>query len=256
MDKYTDIIKLRSYKERDYQVSNELPHDVSLNNKYVVYIVSGKRRIIRLSDMLKGIVLYDTVYKAEDTMAVSVVVNPITLMACTYHGKVTVEDIDADTHNFILSKNKIKFQMGQDPINDKMKKNVYGCKIMRLRDVYMFDPDPLYVTVTKSYSNIFQSEYLTSKRDIFKKKINDSFHPKTLVYVVRYLSKSNKNKQTILLGKQSNSREPTGMNYKDGKYGDYLAIYSGKLYEKRSLVIPMFLYYANRLYPDAKLLSL
>ena len=86
--------------------------------------------------------------------------------------------------------------------------------------------------------------------------IHNTFHPKTLVYIIQYKSNSGKYKTTILVGKGANSTHPSGYSYKTSKYEDYLKYYTNSLIDKNAFMFPMMWHYANIIFNNSKVITI
>lgn len=245
---YIKKIKKSSTTISDCIIGADISANSSLYDIFVTYYFENKLKIIKLDDMIKTVVLYDN--------TITLIVNPITLATCIYHGHIKITDVDEYTGQLTLERlsDKYSFKMGDTMLNIN-KSQVFletiQCKIMYLRDIFMFNSDPLYIKIPHVKSIIPES-YIKNKQDINNDTINETYHPKTLVYVIIYTSHSGKQKNTILIGNGANSKKATGYDFKNSKFATYIKVYADKLEEMYSYIYPMFWFSANRTFSNAK----
>lgn len=252
MNNYIKKIKNTSAKLSDCIIGADISTNTSLYDIFVTYYIDNKLKIIRLDDMIGTVILYDG--------DVTLIVNPLTLASCVYYGHVTIIDVDKYTGQLLLkrSPDEPSFKLGETVLNigkSQLNLKTIQCKIMVLRDIFMFDSDPLYIKV-KNPQHIVPKSYMENKQDIHNETIHETYHPKTLVYVIGYTSNSGKRKHTILIGKGSNSATPAGYNFKNSKFSTYIKVYADKLEEMQSYIYPMFWFSANKIFDDAKIIVL
>jgi len=252
MNNYVTKIKNTHTKISNCIVGEDISVGTNLRDIFVAYYFENRLKIIKLGDMVATVVLYDG--------PVTLIVNPITLAACVYYGHIKIVEIDEHTGQLTLKKSSDEhvFKMGETIINTG-KSQLYietvQCKIMTLRDIFMFDSDPLYIKI-QNIKSIIPKSYMGSAQNINNDTVHDIYHPKTLVYVIGYISHSGKHKHTILIGKGANAKTPTGYNFKDSKFSMYIKVYADKLDEKHSYIFPMFWFSAKMLFSNAKLITL
>ena len=260
MKGYIKKIKQRYIDNDNYSVSKELPDNLSLRDKFIMWTINNKINVIKLHDMTKAVILYYPINHNKIKNIISLVVNPITLHTCAYMGKISIVDVDEETGNFMLELNDRTFSMGDNStyLNGKneLELHIIDCKIMILRDIFMFEPDPIYVTITKSLTDIFPLSYYTNSTDHENNTLYESYHPKTLIYAIKYKSTSGKYKVTLLVGAGANSNEPAGMGYKRSKFDDYIRVYADKLSDKHSYIFPIYWYSANKLFKKYNIVTL
>ncbi len=252
MNNYVKKIKNTSVQLSDCIIGADISVNTSLYDIFVTYYIDNKLKIIKLDDMLGTVILYDG--------DVTLIVNPLTLATCVYYGHITISDIDEYTGQLLLrrSPDEPSFKLGETILNigtSQLNLKTIQCKIMILRDIFIFDSDPLYVKI-KNPQYIIPKAYMENKQDIHDNTINETYHPKTLVYVIVYTSNSGKRKHTILIGKGSNSKTPSGYNFKNSKFSTYIKVYADKLEEMQSYIYPMFWFSANKIFDNARIIIL
>lgn len=260
MKDYIRKIKNRYIDEANITTEKELPENVKLQDKFVTWIFNSNIHVVKLEIMTKAVILYYPINYNNNKNILSVIVNPITLQSSAYIGKINVIDINNDTDALVLEFGKYKFEMGMSVATsngkDKINLNIINCRIMILRDVFIFQPDPIYIKINKSLTDIFPESYYTNKLDHENNFMYETYHPKTLIYVIKYKSTSGKYKVTFLVGAGANSTEPTGMNYRKSRFDDYIRVYSKELADKCSFIYPMYWYSANKQFKKYKIVAL
>jgi hypothetical protein len=245
-------IKNTSASLDDCIIGADISENTSLYDIFVTYYIDNKLKIIKLDDMIGTVILYDG--------DVTLIVNPLTLASCIYYGHVTIIDIDKDTGQLLLKRSpeEPSFKLGETILyigKSQLNIKTIQCKIMVLRDIFMFDSDPVYIKI-KNPQHIIPKAYMENKQDMHNNIIHETYHPKTLVYVIGYTSTSGKRKHTIIIGRGANSKTPTGFNFKNSKFSTYIKVYADKLEEMQSYIYPMFWFSANKIFGDAKIIVL
>jgi hypothetical protein len=257
----------RSLTFDDIEEHNTPPDDFGLHDNMIAYNIDNQWRVIKLDNFVNVCVLHTKTIEKKKTKDITLILNPITLNACLFEGVVNIRDVDEFTGRLILQHEKTVFQMGMSystidgDIKVKVKRR--EVKIMELRDVFIFSSDPKYITInTDPIINmgealkLLPTSFYTNKKDHRQENITEKYHPKTLVYIIQYKSKSKKYKHTIVQGRGINARNPSGYKYKDSKIEDYLRQYTPQLINKEAFIFPMFLYYAKIIFPRAKIIKL
>jgi len=262
-----DVIKQKIITSKldikDCIIINTPPKDLNLSDIVIGYNTGESRwKIIKLDDMKKFCILYDRFYKKENENKehiFTLIFNPITLNICTFSGKIEIDDINEDG-SFILKKDIYKFKFGTKESLDSQIDNIHierkETKIMELKNMFMFASDPKYIIIKKKSDNILNDKYYKNKKDFLGNNLEKNYHPKSLVYIIQYLSKKGMYKTTILVGTKINYENPTGFNFKESKFEDYFKIYKDKLQNKKAFIFPMFLYYAKLIFNNAKIIFL
>jgi hypothetical protein len=131
---------------------------------------------------------------------------------------------------------------------------------MILRNAMIYAPDAIFMKCKKKLNQIIHSDYYFNNNDIYDKKIKSVYiHPKTLVYLVKYKSKSKtkkKSKYVILVGDDINNLIPTGYDLNQSKLNNHLVKYGEKIINKNGYIMPILWYMAIMLYPNAKIIAL
>ena len=263
MNGYKNKIINRNIDINDYIIQSRPPSNLKLSDIVIGYTTGNSRwKIIKFNDLKNCCILYDRFFKKDNNkkeQIITLVLNPITLNVCTFVGKVEIHSIKKNG-SLILTKDNYKFKFGSkhslDQEIDEMHIERKETKLMELRNIFIFTSDPKFIVVKKKFTDIFKLDYYLNNQNIDGEIIHDVFHPKTLVYIIQYKSKSGKYKTSILIGVKSNSKFPTGYNYKESKFEEYFLIHSQKIIEKKAFIYPMLLYYAKLIHKNAKIIIL
>ena len=140
--------------------------------------------------------------------------------------------------------------------NVEIKKR-YQVRLNILRNCLIEFQDIKYLHL-KNKKHIKKSpDYYNNYLNHINQDINISdYHPKTLVYLITYLSKSNKYKTTIIIGVDATYDFVTGYDSKKSGFDEYISKNHNELIERDSFIMPILYYYAKKLYYDSKIIKL
>ena len=237
-------ILTRNVNQDNFVVSQIIPKNFFLNDKVIIYFKDSEWKVIKFEDMIKICILYDR----DSTL----ILNPITLITCVIDGHAKVMRIDKHNGQMTIKVGDLEFILEK---NDHPKKEA---QIMTLRDVFIFKSDPKYITITTSLTEIIGTRYYSNYLDQNNMIIPhvNTFHPKTLVYIIQYTSYSGKRKSTIIVGKDACSKKITGYDYKKSDFNDYFKTFSEKLEKMDTFIFPLLWYSANLLFSGSKIVKL
>jgi hypothetical protein len=260
-DEMINKLKKRRLTSDDYKMG-KVPIKYKIHDTFIVWKIEDRTYLIKHRYMKQ----YPILYKEEDIDGVktmtSLVHNPITLSTVVYQGRIEILDVDKDTGEYILSINKHKFCTGMlhATINgkDKIDLKLHECKIMTLRNVYTLEPDPIYVNITEKHTKqIMDKQYYRNTIDFNGNAIyGGKYHPKTLVYIIKYKSHSGKFKTTILVGNRATMVKNTGIYYHRQNFSEYISVYFDKLQKKSSFMFPMYWYIVKKIYKNHHVVKL
>lgn len=132
-------------------------------------------------------------------------------------------------------------------------------KILKMREIFTTIIDPLYIVPNNNIQlpYIIDLSYISNKKDYNNKQISKiKYHPKTLVYIIRYLStKSHKFNYTILIGCNANANQPSGYT-NNAMFQKYIDVHNKHIENKKAYIFPMLLYVALTTYTNAKIIKL
>jgi hypothetical protein len=254
-------------RKRDYSFSKNIPANMELKEKIIVYYDGKNWNVIPLNIFYKYHVIYD---KYEDSIngdiKISICVCPFTLSCVVFSGKYFPSKyvnnfclILTDEGNNLLpiyTKNYL------DPDGLLYSTKRYEIEIKLLRNLISEHPDAQYFTIineelTKK-DTIFDINYYSNMNLLFKfDNKNLDYHPKTLVYVIQYLSMENqKEKFTIIVGKNANKETPKGYNTIKSGFKRYLTEMDYRIKNKIGFIIPIFWFAVENIYKNAKIIKL
>lgn len=255
-------------------------HDIfGLRNKVVAFFNGREWCVILFDFMLEHPILIYKHWSEKDQVYYdnSLFVCPITLRSMIYKGKVKVLDIkgyeiillNEDTGDSFPISNPYTGHLDKEGNEKKIKSHVkrHEVKILEHRDIFAFESDPKYIIISKNKNNkkIIDMLHDTSKMDTDKDKDTDSnyytnrvgfygeilitsFHPKTLVYVVQYYSKTDKTyRHLLLIGSTIDENTVSGYKYKLSKVWKYTEENKETLIEKRAFIYPMLWYTVEKI---------
>lgn len=258
MDNIKKIIKTKILTIKDYKFT---PHsEIKLSEQIVIYNDGIKWKIIPLNICLAYPIIYDTCHSENASYNISIVVCPITLRSTMFKGKFIFETYD-DLKMIIREDENII------PIDSGYKLNTNNVvqinkrsevKIMSFKDAIIYASDALYFELLdKKIETILDSDYYTNTNNYLGEKIKYIIHPKTLIYLIQYKSKhTNNDKFTIVIGKEYSSEHISGYNLKQSNISNYLLKIYHKIINDNGFIMPMILYTALQIYPDARIVYL
>ena len=236
-----------------------------ITDKVVCFFNGRDWNIVLLDDMLAYPVLYFDFWSKKDdtTYKNSLVVCPITLRAMIYKGRIQIQDIVNDRLYLLNTDTKDEFFMDSpytghyddEGREKKIKSHVkrHEVKILLLRDTFMFLIDPKYIVVREELKQrpIIYERYYTNRLTYDDKGIYTTFHPKTIVYVVQYYSKSmQRYRYTAIVGRDINKETITGYSYKFSGTWEFINKHMDEFVKKRAYVYPVFWFMIEKLYPE------
>lgn len=258
MQKIEEKIKTRYLNKKDYKYQSVEKYNLNLEDNIILYNTGDKWKIIPLFISLSYPIIYDTYAYEDDKYDVTIIVCPITLRCVMFRGKFTFSNYDK--YRMILKEDDDIMPIDLNhKINEKyviQENKRIEVKIMTLKNSLMYAPDALFIKLhkNKTIDNIIDDKYYSDYKDIFGNDIKvDFIHPKTLVYVVNYQSKTSKeDKYSLLVGNDSNKENVSGYDVEKSKLNKHLMKYRTKIIEKNGYIIPMLWYLAKEIYDDYK----
>lgn len=246
----------------------------NFSDKVLVFFNGSKWMIVKFEIMQKcPILVYEHwSEKHNEYYTNSLVMCPITLRTMIYKGVISIDsikDLELILHNnntndtFPMS-NPYTGDTDKDGNHKAIKLQVkrYDVKITTLKDVFGFAHDAQYI-VPKNKVNkldiIVDDEYYKDTNDVYGNTIkthkskHHKLHPKSLVYIIQYYSKSKrKYKRLMLVSDKANNKKITGYTYT--KYGvkKYMEDNQDIIVDKRGFVYPMLAYTVKALYKDVE----
>jgi hypothetical protein len=203
-----------SYGSQDTHNLYNSDNIFGLRNKVVAFFNGREWCVILLDFMLEHPIFIYKHWSEKDQVYYdnSLFVCPITLRSMIYKGKVKVIDIkgyeiillNEDTGDSFPVSNPYTGHFDKEGKEKKIKSQVkrHEVKILEHRDIFAFESDPKYIIIhNKNKTNKIETQldYYTNKVGFYGETIFTSFHPKTLIYVVQYYSKTDKTYRHLLL---------------------------------------------------------
>jgi hypothetical protein len=170
----------------------------------------------------------------------------------------------------------IDLNLNIDPENNIIINKRYQIRINTLRNSLIEFQDIKYLHI--NHKHIHRNfAYYYNYLDYNSNLINDVYyHPKTLVYIITYLSKSNKYKNTIIVGNDVSKNNilsiynydsykhtnhdtyvyVSGYDSRKSGFDDYVSSNHNELVEHDAFIMPMLFFMAKIIYPDAKIIEL
>jgi len=266
MDKLIKKIKSRVLTESDYKfISTDTENmNLKLKTKVILYFDGVAWKIVPLDISLNFPIIYDVFIDEHINQIVSIVVCPYTLRSIMIKGKYTIKEYKHS--KIIIEDIKKNNQLSIDSyygIDKDLKitnNKRYDVKIMTLKDAIILVPDALFIQVTKKYKDISLGfmNYYENLLSYDNTMINKSlFHPKTLVYVLHYISeKTGLENYTIILGSDAKKKSTSGFDLSKSGFMKYLHRMHDKISESHGYIMATLYYIAKEDYPLAHIVYL
>ena len=201
----------RTIDSSKYTFDNEPTNDYQLLDKVLCYFDGINRKIVPLSVMLTYPILYDTYDDENDKVHdISIVLCPFTLASVVLYGKfVPTENVDHSSLVVTDTIDTFSVLNSFDYIHKTKRKLNFEVDIKILRNVFTEYPDSKYFVPNSEliFEPLLPLDYYTNDTLLFD-STNESqtFHPKTLVYLIIYISsKDHKQKASVIVGSDSNN---------------------------------------------------
>lgn len=256
----------------------------SLDDIVIVYNDGQNWKIVPLQTIMQYPVIHDIYYeeinngknnghfKESNVVNISIIVCPYTLYSVVLFG--TYVPINKIFFSNIIIKNKINDNNIYVPIlnnlysmntGELIEKNIRKdeVRIMTVRNILAKYPDCLFIDTKKidtNKSKIVDESYYNG-RDILYPVLNynDVYHPKTLIYIIEYMSKkTGKYKYTVIVpkGVEKDRVNPNNYNIKKNGFDNYIFQLFDKIREKNGMVYNCLWFAWNSAHPDSKILKL
>ena len=251
-------LKIKSLCKNDYEYVNNPTENINIYDKIVLYNDGLKWKIVQLDICLMYSIIYDTYQNGETKYDTTLIVCPVSLRAVSLKGKFLFKTYDGT--KMILEEDNDNNTIIPIDMNHKIddKYMIYSnrrseVKIMIIRDALMIAPDVFYLQLKqKKIKSILPDKYYENFIDVDNNQLESVIHPKTLVYLIQH---KQKNKISILLGKNSTKNTVTGYNLKKSGITSYLMKHHDAIVEKEGYIMPILWYVAKQAYPNAKVIS-
>lgn len=266
-----DLVMSRILTEDSYDlIIKDSYKYFNISDKVVCFYNGRDWNIILLDNMLAYPVLYFEFWSEKDNITYhnSLVVCPITMRSMIYKGKIKIIDIINDRLYLLNTDTRDEFFMdspytghydeaGQEK---KIKSHVkrHEVKILTLRDMFMFLIDPKYLVLKKELKHrpIIYERYYSNRLNYEGASLHTTFHPKTIVYMIQYYSRSMKRyRYTVIVGRDINKDTVTGYSYKASGVWDFIMKHMHEFIKKRAYIYPIFWFMVEKLYSDFNIVS-
>lgn len=249
------------------------PKNLKLSDPVLVYHDGNYWKIIPLALLSKYVCIYDII--TEKNKEKNIVANiPVTIAFCPFTFTCAIYEDTYFPSEFVLNSSLIlknKYEgllpiitgiLDQDNKNSLVRR--WQCDIKLLRNALSDNPDPKFLLSKNDDRNelspLFSSSYLIDNSLPFKildenKKIK-TYHPKTLVRLVQYISTKNGLSYSIIVGKKSTSETPTGFDTHKSNFDIYFEQMNSKLVDKLGFVMPIFWFACEPFLDNSKVVNL
>jgi hypothetical protein len=245
----------------EFTVDTNPPKDLALSDPVLCFNNSNEWIIIEIDLLLKTPIIWTKIYTENKAKDVSIVLCPRTLRASVFDGK--LKSLKYDDETLILEKEDkslipIDLNVSIDTESNLEINKRYQVSIQTLRNSLVDYYDIKYLHPNKKTSKyIINKNYLKNRLDEYDQEIimdteHLSYHPKTLVHIIQYLSDKGTRKITLLIGNDSTNIESLGYDNKKSGYDSYILNYENKIIEKDSFIMPILYYKALKIYPNSK----
>ena len=245
----------------DYKFNRNPPQQYGLQDRVVCYFDGYNRKVIPLYIALSFPIIYDNYMGSHEQIKdITITVCPFTLSTAVFEGKFEATQYVQNSCLIITDNLNHTFPIIDSFVysheNKAIKKFQVDIKI--LRNVFTEYPDCKYMVLSDNIpvKSILNLKYYENENILFKYvEPSDEFHPKTLVYLIQYISSKDQSiKSTILVGYDANSRTITGYNVVESGVYKYLMNYDDKIKQKLGFVIPTMWFTWKSFYPNAKII--
>lgn len=248
--------------------------DLDLNDIIFAYNNGKDWRMIPLRIAQKNPIIYDNYFElSEDTTQVqnismiTIYICPFTLLACVYFGEY-ISFNKVYNNNLVISNkanDKIiipiihsQFYLTGERVTENLRRS--EVKLLTIKNAITKYPDCQFILeneipkepelVSSKYMSDFHIKYNVES---YSKK----FHPKTIIYVIEYISNQTHNyKYTILLPNDANESRPNDPDIFKNGLDLYLGKMMNKIIEKAGLIYPCFWFAWSASKPKTKLIKL
>lgn len=230
------------------------PSYMNIDDLSLVFSDGIKWKVISLSDMHQYPVIYDTHQENNIIDDISITFCPFSYSAIIYFEK-WVPLKDTYDNNIILQnyKNKnIKIHQLSGKFTKDSELNDFVLRkneivIMKVKNVIKNYPDCLYLNNKKIIKSIIPTNYLTNDKINYplSSKINDTYHPKKLVYGI---INSIKNQPSVIVSHKNI------YDFDEAGYQDYFEENIKDIKTNGGFIVPSLWFVWMSFYPDSKII--
>lgn len=241
---------------KNFTIDNEPIKDLALSDPVLCFNNLNEWIIVDIDQLLKTPIIWTKVYTDNKAKNVTIALCPRTLRASMFDGKLKAKHYDGD--RLILETEEkslipIDLNIAIDLESNLEINKRYQISIQTLRNSLVDYYDIKYLHPTKKTNKyIINKNYLTNRLDELDQEIGETqFHPKTLVYIIQYVSDKGIRKITILIGNDS-SLISLGYDNKKSGFDKYISDYENEIIKKDCFIMQMLYYKAIKIYENAK----
>lgn len=264
MDSYKKDITSKIIKCDDYKMSEYTDKaGLSLRDQIICFFNGINWVVVKIDVMLSYPILYFSFWslKYKKYFINSLLVCPITLRTIIYKGKIEIIDIIKNNLKLRNLDTKDEFMMDQpftgltdkDGKEKEIKSQIKRYKVMisTLRDLYSIIGDPKYINTQLPINSIIPKRYYEDNKDIDENKIQTSYHPKTLAYIVQYYSFSAQHYKHIVIPPSNlNPKFKAGYEFKKEEFFKFFKE-KEEIYKKNNVYIyPILWFQIPKIYDD------
>lgn len=257
---------------------DEMYEKFGLHQKVVAFFNGRVWNVVQLDSMLKRPILVYKHWSDKDQVYYtnSLFVCPLTLRSMIYKGKVKVHSIkeyeitllNEDTGDTFPISNPYTGRLDAEGKEKAIKSHVkrHEVKILEHRDIFAFDSDPTYVVLDDVVPHLNKEKhvvsilmdsydpndpylnYYTNRIGAYNETLSTTLHPKSLLYMVQYYSKSDgAYRHLVLISSNIDKHNVTGYKYKLSKVWKYTETNKDNLIEKRAFTYPILWFALEKL---------
>jgi len=265
MDKLIDIKNSLNDRILTNITFNENSFEMKLNDIVFLYNDGRNWKVIPLKVTQMYPIIYDLYYENENAIPITIYVCPYTLFSCIYFEEMLSYD-KVYNNNLVLMNKK-----NNDMIIIPILNNIYSVstqtlqekyirkneiKAMTIRNAISLYPDSQFINMKdiKPKASLVDNTYLSDNTimfDIEKPPLFTNHHPKTLIYIVEYKSKTtHKYKYTVVIPKKNTfDRVKNGMH-------KYLDVMNLKITEKGGIIYSCLWFAWICTFPSSRIIKL
>jgi hypothetical protein len=247
----------------NYEINTNPIKNLALSDPVLCFNNSNEWIIIDLQQFLKTPIIWAKYYTDKKVIDVSIIVCPRTLRSCVFEGKLKSKYYNNEDL-FLINNEKSLIPIDINILIDKNSEieinKRYHVSIQTLRNSLVDYYDIKYLHSKQNNKYIINKNYLNNRLDEYDQdipKISEiEIHPKTLVHIIQYISKSGERKNTLIIGNDSTNIENYGYDNKKSGFDKYLQSFEKEIIEKDSFIYPILYYKAIKIYQNIKKITL
>jgi len=264
-NKIIEKMKNKILNITDYVFTSGVCDKLKLSDKVLLYNTGDLWKIVPLSLALSYPIIYDKYSMDETEYDITITICPITLRATMFNGlfefetydhyRMVLKEINNPLDPNILMPIDIGLKIDKKYMIQSNKRT--EVKIATLRSIIGLAPDALFMSSDKKINQVISMDYYSNLLDASGNTLEGLIHPKTLIYVMHYKShNTDKDKISLILGKDISQYDVTGYDARKSKIFDYLEKQQKKTINREGFIMPMLWYLAKDIYKTSKVVSI